>query len=236
MIGTFALLWALAIQAQAPPRSQPTEAVLRSQAIEAFAEILIAARATDRARLLADNPSFVNTALRYFVAKPANRAAAQHQYRAALDEAEQAYRARLTLAREMNDRDATASSIAGLATVAYSRADYTPALASYREALAMYRARPGGLGRSSVYRRVVRGRSARKSRPRANSIAFLVAPTNGIAFRPVSTAPRKNPLRFIVAPIVASAIAVPIHGAARTIRRDSLAPPHRTSRSVVAIW
>jgi hypothetical protein len=52
----------------------------------------------------------------------------------------------------MDDAEATAASLLGLATVAYSRAEYTPALASYREALAIYEKREEGasIGRTLV--------------------------------------------------------------------------------------
>ena len=74
-----------------------------------------------------------------------------------------------------------------------------------------------------------------KSRPRTSSTVFFAAPTNGIAFNPVSTIPPKNPFRFMVATTVARAIAVPTIGSDRDIRRDILAPPHLTSRSLTAM-
>jgi len=68
-----------------------------------------------------------------------------------------------------------------------------------------------------------------KSRPRTSSQAFFTAPRNGVAFRPVSSAPRRKPFRRIVVATPASAIAAPIHGSARLTRFDNRRPPHRTS-------
>src|SRR5262249_15113743 len=62
------------------------------------------------------------------------------------------YQQRLTLSKAMDDPEATAASLVGLATVAYVRAEYTPALASYREALDIYEKRDEGtsIGRTLV--------------------------------------------------------------------------------------
>jgi hypothetical protein len=62
---------------------------------------------------------------------------------------------------------------------------------------------------------------------------FFAAPTNGMAFSPVSMIPLKKPFRFIVATTVATAIAVPMIGTERETRRESLAPPQRTNLFVV---
>src|SRR5436190_2049506 len=48
------------------------------------------------------------------------------------------YQQRLDLAREMHDDDATAASWLGVATTAYARGEYTPALEAYRAALGVY--------------------------------------------------------------------------------------------------
>jgi hypothetical protein len=69
--------------------------------------------------------------------------------------------------------------------------------------------------------------SGKKSRPRATSRAVFAAPTNGIAFNPVSSAPLMTPFLRIVATTVASAIAPPIHGIERLRRRDIRRPPQR---------
>ena len=69
----------------------------------------------------------------------------------------------------------------------------------------------------------------------AVTAALHAAPTNGMAFNPVSRMPPKNPFRLMVATTVARAIAVPISGTLRDIRRDTRAPPQRTKRSVVAM-
>jgi tetratricopeptide (TPR) repeat protein len=68
------------------------------------------------------------------------------------DKAGDYYRQRLTLARDMGDEEAVAASLVGLATVEYSRGEYTPALASYRDALAIYEKRDEGvsIGRTLV--------------------------------------------------------------------------------------
>jgi hypothetical protein len=59
---------------------------------------------------------------------------------------------------------------------------------------------------------------------------FFAAPTIGIPFSPVSMAPLMTPFRRIVDATVATAMAAPIHGSDRDIRRDSRAPPQLTSR------
>ncbi len=64
---------------------------------------------------------------------------------------------------------------------------------------------------------------------------FFAAPTNGMAFSPVSMIPLKNPFRFIVATTVATAMAVPMRGTERDTLRESRAPPQRTNLSVVAM-
>jgi hypothetical protein len=71
------------------------------------------------------------------------------------------------------------------------------------------------------------GLSAIRSRPRIHSTPALRAPTRGMAFRPVSTAPPMSPFRRTAMPTVANATAAPTSGTDRTSRRDSLAPPHR---------
>ena len=71
-----------------------------------------------------------------------------------------------------------------------------------------------------------RGRSGKKSRPRAISITFFAAPMPGSAFSPVSSAPLMTPFRLIVATTVAAAIAAPRIGIDRETRRDSRAAPH----------
>jgi tetratricopeptide (TPR) repeat protein len=70
----------------------------------------------------------------------------------AFDKAAEYYGLRLTLARDMADEEAIAASLVGLATVAYSRGEYTPALGYYREALVIYEKRDEGayIGRTLV--------------------------------------------------------------------------------------
>ena len=70
----------------------------------------------------------------------------------AFDKAAEYYGLRLTLARDMEDEEAVAASLMGLATVGYSRGEYTPALGYYREALAIYEKRDEGasIGRTLV--------------------------------------------------------------------------------------
>jgi len=58
-----------------------------------------------------------------------------------------------------------------------------------------------------------------------SSTAFFTAPTKGVAFSPVSSAPRKNPFLLMVAATVATASAAPMIGTLRDILRESLAPP-----------
>jgi hypothetical protein len=77
--------------------------------------------------------------------------------------------------------------------------------------------------------------SGKKSRPRTTSTVFFAAPTNGVAFRTLSSAPRKTPFRRIAAPTIAMAIAVPIQGIDRLSRRDNLNPPHRARRFVMTM-
>jgi hypothetical protein len=67
-----------------------------------------------------------------------------------------------------------------------------------------------------------------KSLPRASSARFLAAPTNGIAFKPVSSTPPMTPFRFIVAATVRSPTTAPTHGIDRRIFLERRAPPHRT--------
>jgi len=59
---------------------------------------------------------------------------------------------------------------------------------------------------------------------------FFAAPTIGIAFNPVSTAPLITPFRRIVDATVTTAIAAPIHGSDRDTRRESRAPPQLAIR------
>ena len=75
-------------------------------------------------------------------------------------------------------------------------------------------------------------RSGKKSRPLAISTAFFTAPMPGMAFKPVSNMPPRTPFRRIAATTVAAARAAPRIGIDRDSRRDSLAPPHRTTRSL----
>ena len=72
--------------------------------------------------------------------------------RDAFNKAAEYYGQRLTLAREMEDEEAIAASLMGLATVSYSRGEYTPAVAYYREALAIYEKRDEGasIGRTLI--------------------------------------------------------------------------------------
>lgn len=135
MIGTFALSWVLATQLPAGQGSQPTEAMLRSQAIEAFAETLMAAPAEDRARLLAENLSLVTTALRYFVAKRATRAAFAKQYRAALE----LYAIALEVARAAHDRAGESDMLQEVANSHYFLREFDAAEQAYRERLALAR-------------------------------------------------------------------------------------------------
>jgi tetratricopeptide (TPR) repeat protein len=165
---------------------------------EDFADELIAAAPADRVRLMAENPTELNSGLRYVLAQRASMLAGQLHYaragelfeltlvvaRAANDrraesdtlqnianayyfqattpgaeapgeafaKATEYYGQRLTLARTMADEEATAASLLGLATVAYSRGEFTPALGFYREALAIYEKRDEGpsIGRTLV--------------------------------------------------------------------------------------
>ena len=71
--------------------------------------------------------------------------------------------------------------------------------------------------------------SGKKSRPLTISTTFFIAPTNGMALRPVSSVPLTTPFRRIVDRTVAAAIAVPRTGIDRRNRRDNLAPPHLVS-------
>ena len=165
---------------------------------EDFADKLIAAAPEERARLMTENATELNSSLRYVLAQRASWAGGMMQYKKARDlfeltlavaraskdrrsesetlqnianayyfmataqgaatpaedfaSATDFYNQRLSLAREMADEEATAASLLGLATVAYSRAEYTPALGFYREALAIYEKREEGtsIGRTLV--------------------------------------------------------------------------------------
>jgi tetratricopeptide (TPR) repeat protein len=165
---------------------------------EDFADQLLAAAPADREALMAENPTELNSSLRYVLAQRGSMAAGQMQYRKAgelfdlallvaraakdrraesetlqniangyyfqattpgatgvtelFDTAAKYYGQRLTLARGMADEEAIAASLMGLATVSYSRGEYTPALAYYRDALAIYEKREEGasIGRTLV--------------------------------------------------------------------------------------
>jgi len=84
----------------------------------------------------------------YFLATAPDAATPAEDFASATD----FYNQRLSLAREMADEEATAASLLGLATIAYSRAEYTPALGFYREALVIYEKREEGtsIGRTLV--------------------------------------------------------------------------------------
>ncbi|MGH9409431.1 MAG: tetratricopeptide repeat protein, partial [Vicinamibacterales bacterium] len=71
---------------------------------------------------------------------------------ALFDQAAAYYQQRLSLARDVNDDDAAAASLLGLATVSYSRGEYTSALARYRDALGIYEKNDEGaeVGRALV--------------------------------------------------------------------------------------
>ena len=64
---------------------------------------------------------------------------------------------------------------------------------------------------------------------------FFAAPTSGMAFSPVSSAPLITPFRRIVAPTVSTAIPAPIQGSDRDTRRDSRAPAQLATRVVIVI-
>ena len=70
----------------------------------------------------------------------------------AFNKATEYYGQRLALARDMADEEAVAASLLGLATVSYSRGEYTPAVGYYREALVIYERRDEGasIGRTLV--------------------------------------------------------------------------------------
>ena len=100
MIRALTLLCLVAGQVQVAPSPPTPQASSRAQAIAEFAETLIAARAEDRARLLAENPSLVTTALRYLIAARASQAAFAKRFRAALE----LYQTALDVARAAGDR------------------------------------------------------------------------------------------------------------------------------------
>jgi hypothetical protein len=59
---------------------------------------------------------------------------------------------------------------------------------------------------------------------------FFAAPTKGMEFSPVSSAPLITPLRRMVPATVVTAIAAPTHGSDRDNRRDKRAPPQLAIR------
>jgi tetratricopeptide (TPR) repeat protein len=108
--------------------------------------LLVARAAKDRR---AESETLQNIANAYYfqATTPGSPAPAE-----AFAKATDFYGQRLSLAREMADEEATAASLLGLATVAYSRGEYTPAVGFYREALAIYEKREEGasIGRTLV--------------------------------------------------------------------------------------
>ena len=118
-----------------------------ARAREIFDLALSAARAAHDRR--AESETLQNIANAYFFqATTPGEPVPAEPFAKAVD----AYSQRLALAREMADEEAAAASLLGLATVAYSRGEYTAALGSYREALGIYEKRDEGpsIGRALV--------------------------------------------------------------------------------------
>lgn len=118
-----------------------------AKAGELFDLVLLVARAAKDRR--AESETLQNIANAYYFQATTPGAPAPAE---AFAKATDYYRQRLSLAREMTDEEATAASLLGLATVAYSRGEYTPAVGFYREALAIYEKREEGtsIGRTLV--------------------------------------------------------------------------------------
>jgi len=118
-----------------------------AKAGELFDLALVVARASNDRR--GESETLQNIANGYYFQATALGAPAPAE---AFNKAADYYGQRLTLARDMADEEAIAASLMGLATVAYSRGEYTPAVGYYREALVIYEKREEGtsIGRTLV--------------------------------------------------------------------------------------
>lgn len=114
---------------------------------ELFDLALLVARAAKDRRAQSETLQNIANAYYFRATRPGAAGAA-----ALFDKAADSYRERLALGRDMADEEGIAASLLGLATVSYSRGDYTPALGYYREALAIYERRDEGtsIGRTLV--------------------------------------------------------------------------------------
>ena len=118
-----------------------------AKAREIFDLVLTVARASNDRRAEGDALQNIANAY-YFMATTPGAPTPGEDFAKATD----FYNQRLTLSRQTSDEEGTASSLLGLATVSYSRGEYTAALTSYREALAIYEKRDegGSIGRTLV--------------------------------------------------------------------------------------
>ena len=118
-----------------------------AKAREIFDLVLTLARASNDRRAEGDALQNIANAYYFMATTPGAPTPAED-----FAKATEFYNQRLTLARGTADDEAIAASLLGLATVSYSRAEYTAAVASYREALAIYEKRDEGtsIGRTLV--------------------------------------------------------------------------------------